>query len=44
MTNEILQLELIPDASNLPDDPSDHDFTWVVSDFTESNLEIKVTF
>lgn len=39
-----MHLELIPDSSNLSDDPAHHDFSWIVSNFTESSMGIKVTF
>ena len=44
ITDEIIELELIPDYSNLPSDPSEHKFSWKVIEFGEKNMEIKVSF
>ena len=44
ITNEVLQLDLIPDQSNYLDDPSQHKFSWKVISFANNTMEIKVTF
>ena len=44
ISDEIILLELIPDQSNIPEDPSDHKFTWTVKSYNERNMKIKVIF
>ena len=42
INDEIIELELIPDVSNLPNEPAEHRFSWEVIDFTEDKMAIKV--
>ena len=44
ITNEIIELELIPDQSNFSYDPAEHTYSWKLTEFSEENMEIKVTF
>ena len=44
ITNETIELELIPDQSNFSYDPAEHTYSWILTKFSEENMEIKVTF
>ena len=44
ITDETMELELIPDQSNLSFDPAEHTYSWKLTEFTEEYMEIKVTF
>ena len=44
ITNETIELELIPDQSNLSFDPVEHTYSWELTEFSEEYMEIQVTF
>ena len=44
ITSEAIELELIPDQSNFSYDPAEHTYSWKLTEFSEVNMEIKVTF